>query len=66
MKMLIGTKKGMTSIFTEDGKLVSATKIWAGKNVITQIRSNNKDGYTALQIGFNESDRVKTPPKRPV
>ncbi|MBX3324200.1 MAG: 50S ribosomal protein L3 [Phycisphaeraceae bacterium] len=50
--MLMGTKLGMTRVFTEDGKSVPVTVIELGPCVVTQIRTNEKDGYSAVQIGY--------------
>ena len=57
MSGLIGKKIGMTSIFDENGKNIPCTVIEAGPCVITQVRTNEVDGYEALQLGF---DDVKT------
>jgi large subunit ribosomal protein L3 len=51
---LIGQKIGMTSIFSEDGKLVPVTVLRAGPCSVTQIKDEDKDGYCALQIGFDQ------------
>ncbi|APU67521.1 MAG: 50S ribosomal protein L3 [Christiangramia sp.] len=57
MSGLIGKKIGMTSIFDENGKNIPCTVIEAGPCVVTQVRTNEVDGYEALQLGF---DDVKT------
>lgn len=57
MSGLIGKKIGMTSIFDENGKNIPCTVIEAGPCVITQVRTEEVDGYKALQLGF---DDVKT------
>jgi len=51
---LIGTKLGMTRIFTEAGLSVPVTVIQVGPNVVTQIRTEETDGYAAVQIGAGE------------
>ena len=51
---LIGRKKGMTSIFTEDGKKVPCTVIKTAPNVITQVKTEETDGYNSVQIAFGE------------
>lgn len=61
MKMLIGKKIGMTNIFSEKGRFIPVTLVKSGDNFVTQIRTEEKDGYTALQIGFEESRNVKKP-----
>ncbi len=52
MKFILGTKGKMTQVFTEDGKVVPVTVVKAGPATVTQIRSEEKDGYSAVQIGF--------------
>ena len=54
MSGLIGKKIGMTSIFDENGKNIPCTVIQAGPCVITQVRTNEVDGYEALQLGFDD------------
>lgn len=52
MKAIIGRKLGMTQIFAEDGSAVPVTIVEAGPCTITQIKTPERDGYSALQIGF--------------
>jgi large subunit ribosomal protein L3 len=54
MSGLIGKKIGMTSIFDENGKNVPCTVIQAGPCVVTQVRTEEKDGYEAVQLGFDD------------
>ncbi len=54
MSGLIGKKIGMTSIFDENGKNIPCTVIEAGPCVITQVRTEEVDGYDALQLGFDD------------
>ena len=54
MSGLIGKKIGMTSIFDENGKNIPCTVIEAGPCVITQVRTEEVDGYKALQLGFDD------------
>ncbi len=54
MKFLLGTKENMTQIFNEDGVVVPVTVIKTSANVITQVKTSDKDGYQAIQIGFGE------------
>jgi large subunit ribosomal protein L3 len=54
MSGLIGKKIGMTSIFDENGKNIPCTVIEAGPCVVTQVRTNEVDGYAALQLGFDD------------
>jgi large subunit ribosomal protein L3 len=52
---IIGKKIGMTSIFDEAGKSVACTVIEAGPCVVTQVKTPDVDGYSALQVGFGEA-----------
>lgn len=61
MNGLIGKKIGMTSIFDNDGKNVACTIIEAGPCVVTQVRTPEKDGYSALQLAFGERKVKNTP-----
>jgi large subunit ribosomal protein L3 len=54
MSGLIGRKIGMTSLFDENGKNIPCTVIEAGPCVVTQVRTEEVDGYTALQLGFDD------------
>ena len=54
LKAILGTKVGMTQIFTEEGKLIPVTVIEAGPCVVTQKKTVESDGYTALQLGYGE------------
>ena len=54
MKGLLGKKIGMTQIFLGDGKMVPVTVIEAGPCVVTQVKEREKDGYEAVQIGYQE------------
>jgi len=54
MSGLIGKKIGMTSIFDENGKNLPCTVIQAGPCVVTQVRTQDTDGYEALQLGFDD------------
>ena len=60
MAGLIGKKVGMTSVYGTNGKLVPATVIEAGPCVVTQIRTIEKDGYEAVQIGFQDKKEKHT------
>lgn len=57
-KIILGKKIGMTSVIDETGNLVPVTVIKAGPCYVTQIKNQEKDGYDALQIGFEEKKRV--------
>ena len=54
MSGLIGKKIGMTSIFDENGKNIPCTVIEAGPCVVTQVRTEEVDGYKAIQLGFDD------------
>ncbi len=54
MACLFGTKIGMTRIFTDEGAAVPVTVIQVGENVVTQLRTKETDGYTAVQVGFGD------------
>jgi len=58
-KGLIGKKLGMTQVFDEEGAAVPVTLIKAGPCFVTQIRTVQKDGYSAVQVGFEEVDKKK-------
>ena len=53
-KGLIGRKVGMTQIFDEEGKVIPVTAIEVGPCIVTQIKTVEQDGYTAVQLGFGE------------
>jgi len=61
MPGLIGKKIGMTSVFSADGKNVPCTVIEAGPCVVTQVKTEEKDGYKAVQLGFAEAKEKNTP-----
>ncbi|HXZ29666.1 MAG TPA: 50S ribosomal protein L3, partial [Dehalococcoidia bacterium] len=52
---IIGRKVGMTQLFQENGETVAVSVIQAGPSVVTQVKSRDKDGYDAIQVGFVES-----------
>jgi large subunit ribosomal protein L3 len=61
---ILGTKIGMTHLFTEEGKMVPVTVVQAGPVFVTQIKTVEKDGYTAVQVGYGEvSDKHLSFPK---
>ena len=59
VKGIMGTKLGMTQVWDEDNNFVPVTVVQAAPNVVTQVRSEDVDGYTAVQIGFGEIDPRK-------
>jgi len=60
MSGLIGRKIGMTSIFDENGKNIPCTVIEAGPCVVTQVRTEEVDGYEAVQLGFDDKAEKNT------
>lgn len=55
MKGILGKKIGMTQIFTEHGEVIHVTVVEAGPVVVTQIKTTENDGYTAIQVGFQDA-----------
>ncbi|HFS67861.1 MAG TPA: 50S ribosomal protein L3 [Flavobacteriia bacterium] len=60
MSGLIGKKLGMTSIFDEQGKNIPCTVLEVGPCVVTQVRTEEVDGYNALQLGFDDKKEKQT------
>lgn len=60
MPGLIGKKIGMTSVFSADGKNIPCTVIEVGPCVVTQVKTVEKDGYKAYQLGFGEAKEKRT------
>lgn len=56
MKYILGKKQYMTQVFDENGTVHPATVISAGPIVVTQVRSKEKDGYVAVQVGYGETN----------
>jgi len=61
MPGIIGKKVGMTSLVAGDGKNVACTVVETGPNVVTQLRTEDRDGYNAIQIAFGERKEKNTP-----
>lgn len=59
VKGILGTKLGMTQIFDDQNRVVPVTVVEAGPCVVTQIRTEEKDGYTAIQIAYGDIDPRK-------
>jgi large subunit ribosomal protein L3 len=59
MKGILGTKLGMTQVFDEQNRVVPVTVVKAGPNVVTQVRTQDKDGYAAVQLAFGAVDPRK-------
>ena len=64
MKGILGRKVGMTQVFTTDGKLIPVTVVEVKPNVVTQIKTVEKDGYNALQLGaFDKKEKSSNRPE---
>ncbi len=60
MKFVLGRKVGMTQVFSEEGEVTPVTVIEIGKNEVAQIKSTEKEGYEAVQIGYDEKKESRT------
>jgi len=58
---IIGKKLGMGQIFGDDGKAEAVTAIEAGPCVVTQVKTRDKEGYNAAQLGFGQAKRLNSP-----
>jgi large subunit ribosomal protein L3 len=58
-KGVLGEKLGMTQVFDDEGRIVPVTVVQAGPCVVTQLRTQESDGYTAVQIGYGQIDPRK-------
>ena len=61
MPGIIGRKVGMTSIYSAEGKAMPCTVIEAGPCVVTQVKTQDRDGYEAVQLGFGVRKDKNTP-----
>src|ERR671929_1872093 len=59
IKGILGEKLGMTQVWDENNRVVPVTVVKAGPNVVTQVRTNDRDGYDSVQIAFGEIDPRK-------
>ncbi|AOS61431.1 50S ribosomal protein L3 [Actinoalloteichus hymeniacidonis] len=59
IKGILGTKLGMTQVFDENNRIVPVTVVKADPNVVTQIRTDEKDGYSAVQLAYGAIDPRK-------
>ncbi|HCC69187.1 MAG TPA: 50S ribosomal protein L3 [Nitrospiraceae bacterium] len=59
MTGILGKKLGMTQIFNEDGRIIPVTVIEAGPCKVVQVKTNERDGYEAIQLGFDEIRKEK-------
>jgi len=60
MTLILGRKQGMTHVFREDGTLVGVTVVAAGPCTVTQVRTQERDGYDAVQLGFGDTTEKRT------
>ena len=61
MKGILGRKVGMTQVFTKEGKLIPVTVVSVEPNVVTQVKTNETDGYDAIQLGaFDKKEKNAT------
>ena len=58
---ILGKKIGMTQIYREDGAVDAVTAIQAGPCTVTQVKSEEGDGYTSVQLGYDETERATKP-----
>jgi large subunit ribosomal protein L3 len=63
MNKLLAKKLGMTQVYDEAGNMVSVTVVLAGPCVVTQIKTKEKDGYAAIQVGFDKAKKINKPLK---
>ncbi len=61
LKGIIGRKLGMTQVFKDSGEVEALTVIEAGPCTVVQIKTEAKEGYNAVQLGFGEAKRLKSP-----
>jgi large subunit ribosomal protein L3 len=65
MKGILGRKVGMTTVFSTDGNQIPVTVVEVESNVVTQIKTTDKDGYDAIQLGaFNKREKVTNKPEK--
>lgn len=63
MKFILGKKLGMTRFFNEEGEALPVTLVEAGPCTVTQVKSGEGDGYSAVQLGFSKKSKLKKPQK---
>ena len=59
MKQIVGRKMGMTEVFAQDGTMYAVTVVEVLPNVVTQVKTTEKDGYDSLQVGIEEKKESK-------
>jgi len=60
MTLILGRKQGMTQLFREDGTQMGVTVVAAGPCTVTQVRTHEKDGYDAVQLGYLDTTEKRT------
>ena len=60
-KAILGTKLGMTQVFDDDGRVLPVTVVKAGPCPVVQVRTADRDGYSAVQIGFGTANKTNKP-----
>lgn len=63
MKFILGKKLGMTRKFNDKGNVIPVTILEAGPCIVTQIKTQEKDGYNAVQVGFMQAKKLNKPQK---
>jgi len=58
---LIGRKVGMTQVFEKDGTMVAVSVLEVAPNMVTRLRTTDRDGYTAVQLGTDEKKKINKP-----
>ena len=61
MKFILGKKLEMTQIFQDNGRVVPVTAVLAEPNIVTQVKTEDKDKYSAVQVGFGLNKNIKKP-----
>ena len=65
MTLILGRKRGMTQVFTDDGDAIGVTVVEAGPCVVTEVRTADKHGYDAVQLGYEDvREKVVSKPRR--
>mgnify|MGYP001415163505 CR=1 FL=1 len=59
MKSILGKKIGMTQLFNEDGSVTPVTVVEAGPMIVTQVKTQETDGYNAIQVGYVDQKEKK-------
>ena len=62
---VLGEKLGMTQVFDDNNRIVPVTVVKAGPCVVTQVRTPDKDGYSAVQLAYGRSTRARSPSRSP-